>query len=79
MSEFLERVASDLCQVSADKAYDSASCYEAVLAGGAMQTLPPRFKARRRQRAEQVSVRNKVTQSDVRQFDHILRRFQVEA
>ncbi len=52
MPELLERTPGDLYQVSADKAYDSAGCYEATLACGAMPTIPPRRKARRSQCAD---------------------------
>ena len=47
LRELLDRTASDLYQVSADKAYDSVRCYEAILDRGAMPTIPPRRKARR--------------------------------
>ena len=46
LPELLERTSGDLSQVSADKAYYSARCYEAVLARGAIPTIPPRRKAR---------------------------------
>ncbi len=46
LPELVERTAGELYQVSADKAYDSARCYEAILARGAMPTIPPRRKAR---------------------------------
>ena len=46
LPELLARTAGDIGQVSADKAYDSATCYEAILARGAVPTIPPRRKAR---------------------------------
>ena len=42
----LERVEGEVGQVSADKAYDSGTCYEAILARGAVPTIPPRRNAR---------------------------------
>ena len=42
----LERVEGEVGQVSADKAYDSGACYEAILARGAVPTIPPRRNAR---------------------------------
>lgn len=42
----LERVEGEVGQVSADKAYDSGTCYEAIRARGAVPTIPPRRNAR---------------------------------
>ena len=42
----LGRVEGEVGQVSADKVYDSGSCYEAILARGAVLTIPPRRNAR---------------------------------
>jgi hypothetical protein len=42
----LEQVHGDIHQVSGDRAYDSGRCYEAILARGAVPTIPPRRKAR---------------------------------
>jgi hypothetical protein len=42
----LERVEGEAGQASTDNAYDSASCYEAILARGAVPTIPPRRNAR---------------------------------
>ncbi len=42
----LDRVEGDIGQVSADRAYDSGTCYEAILARGAVPTIPPRRNAR---------------------------------
>ena len=42
----LDAIAGELGQVSADTAYDSATCYEAILARGAVPTIPPRRNAR---------------------------------
>ena len=42
----LDRVEGDVGQVSADTAYDSGPCYEAILARGAVATIPPRRNAR---------------------------------
>jgi len=39
-------VSGDVDQVSGDRAYDSGRCYEAILARGAVPTIPPRRKAR---------------------------------
>ncbi len=49
LPELLERTPGAPYQVSADKAYDSVRCYEAILARGAMPAIPPRRKARRSQ------------------------------
>jgi hypothetical protein len=42
----LDRVEGDVVQVSGDGAYDSGTCYEAILARGAIPTIPPRRNAR---------------------------------
>ena len=42
----LDAIAGEVGQVSADTAYDSATCYEAILARGAVPTIPPRRNAR---------------------------------
>ncbi len=42
----LDQVEGDVGQVSGDKAYDSGRCYEAILARGAVPTIPPRRNAR---------------------------------
>jgi hypothetical protein len=42
----LDRVEGDFGQVSGDRAYDSGTCYEAILARGAVPTIPPRRNAR---------------------------------
>jgi len=42
----LERVEGDVGQESGDRAYDSGTCDEAILARGAVPTLPPRRNAR---------------------------------
>ena len=42
----LDRVEGDVGQVSGDRAYDSGTCYEAILARGAVPTIPPRRNAR---------------------------------
>ena len=42
----LDLVTGEIGQVSADTAYDSATCYEAVLTRGAVPTIPPRRNAR---------------------------------
>jgi hypothetical protein len=42
----LGRVEGDVGQVSGDRAYDSGTCYEAILARGAIPTIPPRRNAR---------------------------------
>lgn len=44
----LDQVEGTVSQVSGDKAYDSGSCYEAILAKGAVPTIPPRRNARLR-------------------------------
>ena len=46
MPEVLERVGDDVCQVSGDRAYDTGACYQAILARGAVPTIPPRRNAR---------------------------------
>ena len=42
----LDRVEGDVGQVSGDRAYDSGTCYETILARGAIPTIPPRRNAR---------------------------------
>ena len=42
----LDRVEGDVGQVSGDRAYDSGTCYAAILARGAVPTIPPRRNAR---------------------------------
>ena len=42
----LDLVEGDVGQVSGDRAYDSGTCYEAILARGAVPTIPPRRNAR---------------------------------
>ncbi len=42
----LDQVEGDVGQVSGDRAYDSGTCYEAILARGAVPTIPPRRNAR---------------------------------
>jgi hypothetical protein len=42
----LDRVEGDVGQVSGDRGYDSGTCYEAILARGAVPTIPPRRNAR---------------------------------
>jgi len=42
----LDQVAGPISQVSGDRAYDSGTCYEAILARGAVPTIPPRRNAR---------------------------------
>ncbi len=42
----LDQVAGPISQVSGDRAYDSGACYEAILARGAVPTIPPRRNAR---------------------------------
>ncbi len=42
----LDRVEGDVGQVSGDRAYDSGTCYEAILARGAVPTIQPRRNAR---------------------------------
>jgi len=46
LPEVLDRTLGDICQVSADKAYDSRGCYEAILERRARPPIPPRRKAR---------------------------------
>ncbi len=46
LPEVLDRTPGDICQVSADKGYDSRQCYEAILGRRATPTIPPRRKAR---------------------------------
>jgi len=42
----LDQVIGDVRQVSGDRAYDSGKCYQAILARGAIPTIPPRRNAR---------------------------------
>jgi hypothetical protein len=42
----LDQVEGDVGQVSGDEAYDSGRCYEAILARGAVPTIPPWRNAR---------------------------------
>ena len=46
LPELLERTLGEISQVSADKAYDSSRCYEAILDRQAKPTIPPRRRAR---------------------------------
>ena len=46
LPELLDRTPDEIEQVSADKAYDSRSCYEAILDRQAKPTIPPRRRAR---------------------------------
>ncbi len=47
MPEVLERVRGEVRQVSGDRAYDTGRCYyQAILARGAVPTIPPRRNAR---------------------------------
>ena len=46
LPELLERTPGEIDQGSADKAYDSRSCYEAILYRQAKPTIPPRRRAR---------------------------------
>ena len=46
MSTVLDSVQDEVRQVSGDRAYDSGSCYQAILARGAVPTIPPRRNAR---------------------------------
>ncbi len=41
-----DQVTGDVGQVSGDTAYDSGKCYQAILARGALPTIPPRRNAR---------------------------------
>ena len=45
LPELLEHTPGEIDQVSADKAYDSRSCYEAILDRQAKPTIPPRRRA----------------------------------
>ena len=45
LPELLERTPGEIDQVSADKAHDSRSCYEAILKRCAKPTIPPRRRA----------------------------------
>ena len=42
----LDAIAGEVGQVSADTAYDSATCYEAILTRRAIPTIPPRRNAK---------------------------------
>ena len=42
----LEQVRGDVGQVSGDRAYDSGTCYQAIVARGAVPTIPPRRNAK---------------------------------
>jgi hypothetical protein len=42
----LDQVGGPISRVSGDRAYDSGACYEAILARGAVPTIPPRRDAR---------------------------------
>lgn len=46
MPAMLDRVPDEVGQVSGDRAYDSGRCYQAILARGAVPTIPPRRNAR---------------------------------
>jgi len=46
MSAVLDSVQDEVRQVSGDRAYDSGTCYQAILARGAVPTIPPRRNAR---------------------------------
>lgn len=46
LPEMLSGIPDVISQVSADKAYDSAACYDAILARDARPTIPPRRRAR---------------------------------
>ena len=46
LPELLDQTPGEIDQVSGDKAYDSARCYEAILDRGARPTIPPRRRAR---------------------------------
>ena len=46
LPELLDRTPDEIDQVSGDKAYDSARCYEAILDRHARPTIPPRRRAR---------------------------------
>jgi hypothetical protein len=46
LPKVLDLNAGEVGQVSADTAYDSAACYEAILARGAVPTIPPRRNAK---------------------------------
>ena len=46
MPAVLDRVADEVRQVSGDRAYDSGTCYRAILERGAVSTIPPRRNAR---------------------------------
>ncbi len=42
----LDQVIGDVNQVSGDRGYDSGTCYQAILARGAVPTIPPRRNAK---------------------------------
>jgi hypothetical protein len=44
----LDQVVGEVGQVSGDRGYDSVTCYEAILARGAVPTIPPSRNARLR-------------------------------
>lgn len=46
LPDLLDQVEGELKQVSADGAYDSRNCYDAIRAGGARAAIPPRRGAR---------------------------------
>jgi hypothetical protein len=46
MPDVLDLVDDDVRQVSGDRAYDTGACYQAILARGAVPTIPPRRNAR---------------------------------
>ena len=46
LPKMLDLIADEVGQVSADRAYDSATCYEAILARGAVPAIPPRRNAK---------------------------------
>ena len=54
LPELLEHTPGEIDQVSADKAYDSRSCYEAILDRQAKPTIPPRRRARLTQSCRRV-------------------------
>ena len=46
LPELQDKTPGEIDQVSGDKAYDSARCYEAILGRDARPTIPPRRRAR---------------------------------
>jgi hypothetical protein len=46
LEDLIEQVEGEISQVSADGAYDSRDCYDAIRAGGARAAIPPRKRAR---------------------------------